>query len=265
MAVPIVFGGIMLSRYKKYKFLFSILVKRDFNKKYNRTVFGALWSLLSPLMMVGTQAIIFTYFFGRTTPHYIVYMLIGNLVYSFFRDATTGGMVALENNAAIITKIRVPKYMFVFSKNVTSVINMLITLSLLIPFCLIDHLAFTWKFLFIVYPLLCLTAFNIGASLLLSGIYVFFRDTRYFYDIFCTIVMYFSAIFYSVEALGERVASLIQYNPVYCYIFYVRKLVIDAEFPSLKQTLLCFGYAAVMLGIGMLFYRIKNKSYIYNL
>jgi ABC-type polysaccharide/polyol phosphate export permease len=255
----------MIERYKKYKFLFSVLVHRDFNKKYKRTVLGAIWSLLSPLMVVLAQGIIFTQFFGRNQPHFIVYIFIGNMIFHYFSDATKSGMAAIESNAGIITKIRVPKYLFIFTKNITSLINLGLTLTLLIVFCLFDRVAITWRFILIIYPIVCLTIFNIGAGLLLSGIYVFFRDTRYFYDIFCMIIMYFSAIFYTIDGFSEQIQWLFNVNPVFTYISYVRKLVISAQIPSLQHTVLCAVYAVIMLGVGCLMYYKKNKGYVFNL
>ena len=54
---------------KKHQFLFEELVKRDFKKKYKRTILGMLWSLLSPLMTLLVMSIVFTKFFGRNMPH----------------------------------------------------------------------------------------------------------------------------------------------------------------------------------------------------
>ena len=42
----------MLQKMRKYQFLFEELVKRDFKKKYKRTVLGMFWSVLSPLLML---------------------------------------------------------------------------------------------------------------------------------------------------------------------------------------------------------------------
>jgi len=255
----------MISRFKKYKFLFAVLVNRDFKKKYNRTVLGAFWSLLSPLFMVTVQALVFTHFFGRTQKYFVVYMFIGNLIYSFFTEATKGGMAAIEGNAGIITKVRVPKYLFVFSKNITALINCGLTFLLLIVFCIAYKVPFTFADLLVLYPVICLTVLNIGAGLFLSGVFVFFRDTRYFYDIFCVIVMYFSAIFYTVDTFPEKVKYLFYLNPIFCYISYIRKLVLYGELPSIQHSLLCAGYAVLMLGLGCLMYMKNNKRYVYNL
>ena len=72
----------MFQRLKKHQFLFEELVKRDFNKKYKRTVLGMGWSILSPLLQLLVMAMVFTQFFGRTTPHYIIYIFCGQVVFS---------------------------------------------------------------------------------------------------------------------------------------------------------------------------------------
>jgi ABC-2 type transport system permease protein len=255
----------MIARIRKYRFLFSVLVNRDFSKKYHKTILGMLWSLLSPLLMVAVQAVVFTRFFGQSTPFFVTYMFIGNIVYSLFTQATSEGMMAIQGNSGIITKIRVPQYLFVLSKNIVAVMNFALCFILLVIVCLIEGVPISWKWLLAIYPFLCLTAFNVGISLLLSGIYVYFRDTRYFYDIFCTIIMYLSAIFYTVQRFPERIQWLFNINPIYSYILYFRKLIVYNELPSLQHAFLCALYAFLALGIGALYYWRKNHDYIYNL
>ena len=118
----------MIQKLKENKFLFEELVKRDFKKKYKRTVLGMFWSMLSPLLNLAVMALVFTQFFGRTTEHYIIYLFSGNIVMSFYKESTKGGMSSLTGNAGIFTKINVPKYLFLFSKNVSALINFGLTI-----------------------------------------------------------------------------------------------------------------------------------------
>ena len=104
---------------KQHRFLFEELVKRDFIKKYKRTVLGMLWSILGPLMTLGVMALIFTQFFGKNIEHFTIYMFCGNLLYNFFKESTFTGMTALYDNAGIFTKVNVPKYMFLLSKKLS--------------------------------------------------------------------------------------------------------------------------------------------------
>lgn len=93
-------------------------MRRDFKKKYKRTVLGAVWSLLSPLMMLLVMQLVFTQFFGRNMDHYTTYLFCGNLVFAFFNESTSHDMSSLMGNAGIFTKVNVPKYLFLLSRNV---------------------------------------------------------------------------------------------------------------------------------------------------
>lgn len=248
---------------KKHRFLFEELVKRDFQKKYKRTVLGMLWSLLSPLFMLTVMALVFTQFFGRSTPHYIVYMFAGNLVYSYFKDATSGGMGSLMANAGIFTKVNVPKYLFLLSRNVSALINFALTLVIFFLFVAIDGIAFTWKFFLLLYPIVCLVIFNIGVGLILSAMFVVFRDIQYLYDIFTLALMYFSAIFYTIDSYAKNFQNLFYLNPVFVYITYFRRIVIEGSIPGIYVHALCALYALVALLIGGFIYRKYNYRFLY--
>ena len=91
--------------------------------------------------------------------------------------------------------MNVPKYLFLLSRNVSALINFALTLVIFFLFVAIDGIAFTWKFFLLLYPIVCLVIFNIGVGLILSAMFVVFRDIQYLYDIFTLALMYFSAIF----------------------------------------------------------------------
>ena len=124
-------------------------MKRDFKKKYKRTVLGMAWSVLSPLLTLLVMSLVFTQFFGRNMAHYTTYLFCGNLVFSYFNEATSQGMTSLTGNAGIFSKVNVPKYLFLFSKNVQTLINFGLTLIVFFIFCIFDHIAFTWRFIFL--------------------------------------------------------------------------------------------------------------------
>lgn len=248
---------------KQNRFLFEELVKRDFTKKYKRTILGMLWSVLGPLMTLGVMAIVFTQFFGRNMEHYVIYMFCGNLLFSYFKEATTGGMTALHANAPIFSKVNVPKYMFVLSKSVSSTINFGINLCVLFIFCLFDGVAFTWKFVLLLYPICCLIIFNLGMGLILSALYMMFKDLQYLYDVFTLLLMYLSAIFYSIDAYPMQKQYAFYLNPVYVYIRYFRKIILEGTIPKWTFHLLAAGYALVVLTAGAIIYKKNNYKFLY--
>lgn len=253
----------MWNRLKQHRFLFEELVKRDFKKKYKRTVLGMGWSILAPLLQLLVMSTVFTQFFGRNTPHYMIYIFCGNLVYSFFSDATKGGMGTIMGNAGIFTKVNVPKYLFLLSRNVQALINFGLILIVFFLFVAFDGLPFTWKYICLLYPIAGLILFNIGMGMILSALFVFFRDTQYLYDVFTQLLMYMSAIFYTIDQYSYTVQCLFLLNPVYLFIRYFRKIVIDATIPTIWFHLLMLADVVIVLGIGCWMYKKYNTRFLY--
>ena len=248
---------------RHYQFLFEELVKRDFKKKYKRTLLGMAWSILSPLLTLLVMSLVFTRFFGRTTPHYTTYLVCGNLIFSYFNESTTQGMTSLTGNAGIFTKVNIPKYLFLFSKNVQTLINFGLTLCVFVMFCIVDHITLTWKFILLLYPILLLVLFNIGFGLILSALFVFFRDIQYLWTVFIQLLMYMSAIFYTIDHYDPFVQNLFLLNPIYLFIRYFRKIVIEAAIPTLWFHLLMAADVLIVLGLGCWIYKKYNTKFLY--
>lgn len=252
---------------RKHGFLFSELVKRDFKKKYKRTYLGMLWSVLSPLLTLLIMRIVFTSFFGNGIEHFTTYLFCGNIVFSFFSDSVGQGMGALLDNADVFTKIKIPKYLFLLSKIVCSLINFALTFLVFLIFCIIDGVMITPLFLSLIYPILCLILFNTGLALILSAMFVFFRDIQYLWGVFLTLLMYLSAIFYDPAQFGSG-EKLFLFNPVYVYIKYFRLVTIGGggappSPPSGQYHGLMLAYALISLCIGILIYRKNDHRFLY--
>lgn len=253
----------MVQRLMRYQFLFEELVKRDFKKKYKRTILGMAWSVLSPLLMLIVMRLVFTQFFGRDMEHYTTYLFCGNLLFSFFNEASSQGMQSLMGNAGIFTKVNIPKYLFLFSKNVQTLINLGLTLCVFFVFCIFDGITFTWKFILLLYPIACLILFNVGVGLILSALFVFFRDIQYLWTVFTQVLMYMSAIFYTIDGYSPMVQNLFLLNPMYLFIRYFRKIVIEATIPSIWFHLLMLADVVIVLGIGCWMYKKYNTRFLY--
>lgn len=253
----------LLDLYSRHQFLFEELVKRDFKRKYKGTVLGMVWSVLAPLLNLMVMKLVFSYIFGRNINHFTTYLFCGNLIFAFFNESTSQGMYALVGNASIFTKVNVPKYLFLFSKNVQTLINFGITLLVFFVFCVIDHITFTWKFILLLYPIIMLLVFNIGMGLILSALYVFFRDMQYLWTVLTQLLMYLSAIFYSIDSFPEMGRNAFLLNPIYLFIRYFRKIVIDGVIPSGRFHILMAFDALLVLAIGMLIYKKKNHEFLY--
>ena len=253
----------MLEKIRQYQFLFTELVKRDFTKKYKRTMLGMAWSILSPLMTLMIMWLVFSNFFGNNMEHYAIYLFSGQLVFAYFTDSTNLSMNALVSNSGIFTKVNVPKYLFLLSQNVSSLINFALTLLLFFGFAAIDGVAFTWKFLLLLYPITCLVVFNVGMGMILSALFVFFRDMQYLWSVITQLLMWMSAIFYTIEGFSYKIQLAFLANPIYLYIRYFRKIVLEGDIPTVQFHLLGAAYALIALAVGTYVYRKYNHEFLY--
>lgn len=253
----------IITKMKKHQFLFEELVKRDFKTKYKRTALGMAWSVLSPLLTLLVMRMVFTHFFGSRMEHYTTYLFCGNLIFSYFNESTSQGMTSLAYNAHIFTKVNVPKYMFLLSKNVQCLLNFALTLCVFFIFCVLDQITFTWRMITLIYPILSLTIFNIGMGLILSAFFVFFRDAQYLWNVFTQLLMYMSAIFYDIGTFSPMIQNVFLLNPVYLFIRYFRKVVIELTIPTIWFHLLMLFYAVAALSIGLWMYKKYNHQFLY--
>ena len=253
----------MFEGLKRHRFLFEELVKRDFKKKYKRTILGMGWSMLSPLLMLLVMKVVFEQFFGRTVNHYTTYLFCGLLMFNWFSDSTSGGMRSLFVNAGIFTKVNVPKYLFLFSINIQVLLNFLLTLLVFFVFCAIDHVQFTWRFVCLVYPITTMLLFNLGIGMILSALFIFFRDIDYLWSVALQLLMYGSAIFYVVDNLPPKARLVFSLNPIYRHVAYVRQIVLADTVPSLESHWVLLGFAVAAFLAGAFMYKHYNTKFLY--
>lgn len=253
----------MLAKLLRFRFLFEELVKRDFKKKYKRTVLGMGWSMLMPLLTLLVMKLVFGQFFGRNINHFTTYLFCGNILYCWFAEATNSGMRSLYGNAAIFTKVNVPKFLFLLSGSVQTLINFALTMLVFLFFCALDSIDFTWRFALLAYPITTMFFFNIGVGLVLSALFVFFRDMDYLWGVLLQLLMYGSAIFYSIDGFSDNAKVVFACNPVYRHIAYFREIVLSGTVPSLETHLVLAGSAFVALALGAFMYKRYNTKFLY--
>lgn len=256
--------GIVAS-FWKYQFLIQQLVSRDFKIKYKRSVLGALWSFLNPLLMMTVQYIVFSNLFRFDLPFYAVYLLSGIVLYSGFSEMTGSALTSITGNAGLITKVYVPKYIYPISKVLSTAINTALSLLPLFIVALITGLRPTPALLLLPFGLVCYLCFIMGISFALSSFMVFFRDTQFLWGVLTTIWMYATPIIYPMSILPEWMKQLERFNPLYVFISYLRTVLIDASVPAPGDYVRCLFWAVAALAIGGWIFHKTEEQFVLNI
>lgn len=252
----------MLKECYCYKSLIYELVSRDIKVRYRRSVLGLLWTMLIPIMTMLVMALVFSQLFRYAIENYVVYLLIGNICFSFFQDSSSGCVLSMVENSSLIKKVYIPKCLFPMTRVFSGVVNFFFAILSLFIVMLVTGTPFHAAMLFIPIVALELTGFTMGIGMLLSTYTVFFRDITHLYSVFTVLWMYATPIFYPVSLLQENAPFLLQCNPMFQYIDYFRKIVLEGSVPGLQQNLYCLIAALAAMFIGLLAMSRKQNKFI---
>ncbi|WP_288947442.1 ABC transporter permease [uncultured Megasphaera sp.] len=132
-----------ISQLHKYIPLLRELVVRDLKIKYRRSFLGYLWSLMNPLLMMWILTIVFSYVFRFDIPNYPLYLIIGQVVFSFVSESTTAAMYSIIGNAALLKKVYVPKPIFPLAQVMSSFVTMLFSMVAIFIVMIVTGVALT--------------------------------------------------------------------------------------------------------------------------
>ena len=250
----------------KYRELFFQLVSREIKLKYRRSFLGYLWSVLNPLFVMLVMLVVFSNLFRPNIPDlpFPIYLLIGHLLFNFMALATSRSLASVIDNAPLLKKIFVPKYIFTLAAITSELIIFFFSLGALIIVILATGTPITARFIYIFIPIIELYVFCIGLGLFLAQATVFFRDTVYIWNIVTTAWLYLSAIFYPVDILPEGIHYVVtSFNPMYFYITLFRNFTVgSANMGSMDLAIRGAVAAFIMLLIGLISFSYSKKKFI---
>lgn len=251
--------------FKKYKFLLSQLVSRDFKVKYKRSVLGIVWSLLYPVLTMSVMAFVFSNIFKADTPgvNYLVYLMSGLVIFNYFSEASNLAMSSVVANFSLINKVYMPKYIFPLSKCLFVGINFLLTLIPLYVLILITGTGVSLHHLLLPYGFLCLFLFTVGMGFILAAISVFLRDMFYIYGVVITLWTYLTPIMYNIAIIPESLQFVFKFNPMYWFIKFARDIILYHAVPTLNVWIYCGVFALGFLFLGMFVFKKTQDKFIY--
>lgn len=252
---------------QKDLFVVYQLVSKDFKLKYRRSVLGVAWSVLNPLLMMVVQSIVFTYLFKHSIENYPLYLIVGNVTFSFMSDATRSSLRAIVGASSLLKKVRIDRFVFPVQKVLFSLVNYAFSLVAVAVVMVFFQVVPTWHFFFFPLILLLLVVFCIGLSMALSALTVFFRDIIHLWSVVLTAWTYLTPIFWDFQLLVDNHAPhwiqlLVKVNPMYNYCTAMRDVFLWQQTPSTRIMILCVAWAIIALLLGILVFRKNEHRFI---
>ena len=179
----------------------------QFKLKYTGSVLGYLWSLFKPMMTFAILYVIFDKLFkiGKGTDNFVLQLLVAIVLFTFFQEVTSTAMNSIASNGNMIRKAYFPRTILVVSATISSLMTFLINMTLIVAIAApLGKLSLGWSTLALPLLFVELYALVLGISLLLSSLFVFYRDLGHIWEISMQLLIYGSAVMFPLSLLDKH-------------------------------------------------------------
>jgi ABC-2 type transport system permease protein len=227
---PSAYGG----GWRRFLHLTWLIAVTDFRLTYFGSALGYLWSLARPLMLFGVLYVVFSEIvrFGEGIESYPVVLLLNIVLFTFFSEATQNSVQSLVNRENLVRKMHFPGMVIPLATVLTAAFNLALNMVAVLIFVLAYGIEPQWTWLLVPLLFLPLVALTAGVAMLLSALYVRFRDVSQIWAVLATMLFYGTPVLYTIEVVPESVRRWLMLNPLADILEEARHWIIDPDAPS---------------------------------
>jgi ABC-2 type transport system permease protein len=183
------------------------LVRKELKVKYAASVFGAVWSLLNPLVFLA----VFTFVVnvtGMSFPNFPIYLLSGLLAWNLFSVSLTGGARTVIDNANLVKKVSFPREVLPLSAVGVALVDFVLQSAVFLLYIVVSGYGFHLPEL-VIYPLAFATllVFTLALTFWLAALNVRYRDIQHLLNVALLVWFWMTPIVYSAFQVEEKLAG----------------------------------------------------------
>ena len=220
------------------------IARSEFKLRFFGSALGYLWQLVRPLLLFGVLYVFFTqvaHVNSTQAPHYGAQLLGSIVLFTFFGEATAGAVRSVVDRENLVRKIQFPRMVIPLSVVLLASFNLALNLIVVLAFALAEGVTpdISWLELPLIIGLLAL--FATGIAMLLSALFVRFRDIQPIWEVVSQILFYCSPVIISVATVQEKasltVLHIYMLNPLAVVFQQFRHAMITHATPSAGEAL----------------------------
>jgi homopolymeric O-antigen transport system permease protein len=245
----------------QYRELIRNLVFKDLKLKYRGSVFGFLWSLLNPMVMMTVYLVVFKYIMPVRGSGFVFQLLLGILAWTFFASSAQMGAGAIVDNGGLLKTVHFPRAVLPISSVLFNLAQYLLTILVFLPFMLIVYGVLPSPALLLFPVIIALQlVMSIGMALALAAGVAFFRDIRHLLDITLMVLFWMTPIIYDYQAIPRVWQRVVLLSPMSPFVLAYQQIGYYGRVPDRDVFLVAVVYAVVAFCGGFaLFTRLQHE------
>ena len=232
--------------FQRFMALTWTLAITDFKLRFYGSVLGVAWTLVRPFAFFGVIYVVFVEIagVGDSIPNYAEYLLLALTLFGYFTEVAGGCVGALVTRGDLLRKIKVPYLIVPMSVALTALMNLGMALVAVVLFLAAVGTYPSVDWLQLIPIIVLITIFALGLGLLLSALYVRFRDVAPIWDLLSQILFYASPVLYVATMVPESFQRPYLANPLASLLTQMRHAIVD---PAASSAAVAIGGAPRLL------------------
>jgi len=209
----------------------------DFKLKFFGSVLGYLWSLIRPLMLFTVLYLVFSKVakFDSDIHNYPTYLLTAIMLWFYFVEITSISVTSLIDRESLLRKTIFPMLVIPLSVALTAFFNLCANLIVIFVFVFVTGLEPNVDWLQMPLIILFITIFSLGVGMILSSLYVKYRDIQPAWDSLMQVLFYSSPILYIATTYPDSVRDYALSSPMAAAIAQMGHAFIDPSSPAVTS------------------------------
>ena len=202
----------------KNRNLIKDLTRRDFHSKYIQNYFGLAWAIMDPLFFILILFFVFSVRYGDKQvlgTAFINYFICGYIAYNFFNNTITQLCGSIKSYSYLIKKVDFHSAIIPIFKILSQVAMHAIIIIIAVIILWINGEPPQFIIIQIFYYTFAICMLLLGLGWITASIYPFFPDIKNIVGIISRILFFLTPIFWSIDGLPERIATILKFNPLY--------------------------------------------------
>lgn len=245
--------------------ILASMVRMRIVLKYQRTIFGHLWSLISPLANITILSVVFSSLFGIGLFEFTLYLFSGYVVWNIFSSTVSQCAVSFVENEGMIKHLTISKLMYPLTVAIVSLYDGIVLLAVLTVFAIYNDASFSWSLIYVPVVMAIFSLFSCGVGIIAAIANVFFRDFAHILGIGLQALFFLTPVIYRVDSLSKDLSFLMNFNPLVIYLEAFRGALIDSQFPSFINLCFMIMLSALSVSCALLLYRKFSEKIVYAL
>lgn len=224
----------------RHQALIRILTWREVSGRYRGSLLGSLWSLLTPLLLLGVYTLVFGIIAPTRWPGaeeqgigmFALRLLAGMVIHGLLAETLSRAPVLVTSQPNYVNKVVFPLETLAWVNLLTALFHSLMAMLVLVLLNATLGTGLHWSLLAlpaIVFPYAVLL---MGLIWLVSALGVYLRDINQIIGPLIMVSMFLGPVFYPRSAMPAAAQPWLALNPITVPIEQLRRVLFDAQWPQ---------------------------------